>query len=301
MNVSINENAIEALELSFKRNYRGEVNHQKPIVSSDIFTDTLMSAIKAKCTTQQYQFIVYLVWKYGESVRLTRKNLKYGQRFFEEADQIREQYDLRKFDKYAIESTRLPALAYLQYKRRENDISTETTRETLRVDEYLEVEEGIPVLMFHRIQQVHNLARIQSMLGNRKTWMGMNRQMLGFLLGGENRFKEGYWDFNVLSSLPVDLRVLMSLQVLREVIDVSMKLDCHEEVLKTVLSDIPLIPFAVKGLGFDHWLAATQAIYQQSISLAHDHTSAFLKSLPGDAIMQDPIFRRSLLASYKAA
>lgn len=298
MEVAINKSVIRGLEGSLDLNFEGETKHQKPIVNTEIFDKMLSDVLREGCDDRYYKLIRFLCRKYTRSVQVTRTDLTIGSTIFEEADNLLRRYSFPKVDESLLAVSRLPALAYLQYKRKEDNLAIQTLKVMLDIDLYLAENKKFDVLVYHRIQQVHNLARIQSRIGGKEEWKFLNLQILMFLLGGQNRFEDSNWDFDVIRKLPEDLRVLMSIQVLSELVSVAFKLNAHQEVMREVLAEIEVIAFNVNGLSLGFWLQAKQSILNHDVDSFLFFSNEFLTLLPQDPLMQSVVFRKSLLDDY---
>lgn len=272
-----------------------ELGVSKPIVTQEIFTELFLGHLRAKCEESKYRLILYLVTKYGDSVKVMRSNLLLGRCYFDEAESTYTKYSFSSIEENYVALSRLPARAYLEYKQLDYEKSIKTTIEMIQIDEKLEDEDGFLVLLFHGIQQLHNLSRVYAIQNQLTVWCDVNYQIIKFLLTGRNECQYGNWQSSHMLELPPVLRTMMIIQVCQEFISISLKTNYHTAVSGLFGQLKSIIPIEGSGESFQYWLNYKKAFFEGDMNEVVKMIKKFLELVSEDFICQHKMLRLSLI------
>lgn len=127
--------------------------------SSDSFTDILTLLCRQKAGTH-WRTVNYLWDRYDGGLKYARQGkLNSAEQVFAEANTTRRPFVKIAMLDQLIDVLALPAIAYLRYKQENYDEAEHLLIKSIDSDAEL-LAEDIYILAFHRVQQLHNLARL---------------------------------------------------------------------------------------------------------------------------------------------
>jgi hypothetical protein len=190
------------------------------IKSEDIFSINLTNSIESKLTREEYITTYYIVGEYVKALGFTReKKISLSKFYYDYTDEIFKTKIKNDFIKKFISVTSLPSKAYYQYKVKNFDEAINLTIQSINIDHFLENEYDINILHMHKVQQVHNLARIFYGRNMYVEWADYIKQMLNYLI---NMKKPSYlkenWKSSSIEQSDIVLRKRMIMQLLNETI-----------------------------------------------------------------------------------
>ncbi|WP_018611875.1 hypothetical protein [Segetibacter koreensis] len=114
----------------------------------------------------------------------------------------------------------LSAKAYLEYKKNDFQQAFNDVQKALKIDELLIKDDKIGVFIFHSIQLIHNLIRLQSSTDNKNAGMQLCISTIQFL---QSRTTDLYFlsqkEKFVMLDYPRELKLALLAQVLLELVD----------------------------------------------------------------------------------
>lgn len=194
----------------------------------------------------------------------------------------------------------LPIQAFLSYKKKNYALAKEQTHETMLFDEKL--EQYNPALFYNKIQQLHNISRIEIREGNiENTFVVFNLLYRSLLLSEEVTYRGIQFSYEDSSESLKKLRKLMVIQITNEYILFLDKLDRKTEFLDRTFSEVIEKEMTIKGelISLLHWVKLKKnSINHQELDVdivkhfihdSADYTSTiFIDSLLNDIKEQKP-------------
>jgi hypothetical protein len=118
--------------------------------------------------------------------------------------------------------------AFLDCRDGNLEQARQRTFHSLVIDQELEDRYGHDYLILHRIQQVHNLARIEAYDHQSKRAIRLILEILGYLDGRLDRLSiQGEWGYNRIARQPPSDVVAMFIQVAGEIALIMAGMDCY--------------------------------------------------------------------------
>lgn len=156
--------------------------------------------------------------KFEKALLLARKaQYNQAEQAFSEGDSFKKMLQ-SKTDIALLDVFELPAVSYLHYKKQDYAQAEKLLWDAIENDTYLE-ENGFPILIGHRIQQIHNIARIYFKQGDFDKGCELIKASLNFLFLGEALDFGGEWSFESLKNyMPQKLKSVMEWQLATETI-----------------------------------------------------------------------------------
>ena len=138
-------------------------------------------------------------------------------------------------DLYSLIS--LPIQAFLSYKRNHYTLAKQQTYETMLFDEKL--EQYNPSMFYHKIQQLHNISRVEMKENNtEKTVEVFNLLYRSLLISEEVNYLDITFSYKDSSESLKKLRKLMLAQVTNEYIPFLDRLENRSEILYNTFSEV---------------------------------------------------------------
>jgi hypothetical protein len=185
-----------------------------------------------------------------------------------------------------------PVEAYLNYKKADYEASILNTTNVIRIDGFLESE--YPILFFHKIQQLHNVARIYCKTKQYEKASHIINLLFTCIICDTSIEWSGFLFDVKLFDENDTLRYLMGYQVFLESIsyisfieDETLKIDffeeCFDTVLKTKSNDLFLFVFL--------WTNTKKEFYKKS----NNYLNLFEKTIINSGVLFDASPLQSLL------
>lgn len=145
--------------LTALREYVGAIELNRTKKTDDLLFERGYNEMIEQHCNEKFNMAYYLK-NYHTALREARMNkLISAEKLIERAHSFVHFGKLTETEKIIYQSISLPIDAYIYYKRSMYAISIEKLEETIRLDWMLEEEH--PIVLFHRIQQLHNIYRIK--------------------------------------------------------------------------------------------------------------------------------------------
>lgn len=264
--------------------------------------------------------------RYERGLNHARKNnLQQAQQAFQEGDKLKNNLK-GELDKKLVNVFELPAVSYWYYKNADYEKAEELLWEVMRTDSFLETN-GFTILLAHRIQQLHNIARIHFKKNNFDKACDIINQTLRFAMFGEQPDFEGSWDFEQLQkAMTIEHRAIMLWQLASETTLFIHRYHpqefekyyqiafngLHELKPTSVDEDLHVLWFNLKNLylqneyaafvdgieAFINQIDANYIIYLYSLTVDLYNIHSELFTNPVDEILIEDIFRNLRLPSY---
>lgn len=162
------------------------------------------------------------------------------------------------------------AEAYLNYRRGDFDQAHNRTSEALAIDMVLEDEYGYHILLIHRIQLVHNLARIDARCMYLERAIELACQILSYLEGALEVLPiPGTWGYERVLRQPPELVAAMFAQVTSELALILAGKNCQ--------------------IGHDLFAVSSTNLQLQANSTCHSHPQAYAWLLIKQAFINNDI------------
>lgn len=154
----MSSNQQQAL-LTVLKEYVGAIESNRVKKTDDLLFERGYNEMIENHCNEKFKMAYYLK-NYHTALREARSNkLHSAEKLIERAHLFVDFGKLTEAEKIIYQSISLPIDAYLCYKRSMYALSIEKLEETIRLDWMLEEEH--PIVLFHRIQQLHNIYRIK--------------------------------------------------------------------------------------------------------------------------------------------
>lgn len=188
----------------------------------------------------------------------------------------------------------LPIHAFLSYKRSNYTLAKQQTHETMLFDEKL--EQYNPSMFYHKIQQLHNISRVEMKENNNENAVGIfNLLYRSLLLSEEVHYLDIKFSYQDSSESLKKLRKLMLAQVTNEYIPFLDRLDNRAEILYQTFSEVLNNQTAVDDelMSFVYWVklkwnSINQEEWNKDLIKNLIRSSAdFTSSIPIDSLLED--------------
>ncbi len=188
----------------------------------------------------------------------------------------------------------LPIHAFLSYKRSNYTLAKQQTHETMLFDEKL--EQYNPSMFYHKIQQLHNISRVEMKENNNENAVGIfNLLYRSLLLSEEVHYLDIKFSYQDSSESLKKLRKLMLAQVTNEYIPFLDRLDNRAEILYQTFSEVLNNQTAVDDelMSFVYWVklkwnSINQEEWNKDLIKNFIRSSAdFTSSIPIDSLLED--------------
>lgn len=191
--------------------------NNKIIRTEDIFSDNITEFIKDRTSKPEYETIFFIIGEYIKALNFCKeKRIALAEYYFSYADNLRDTQITKPLFFNFIRATEYPAKAYYYFKLKDYDNALKKTTLSIEIDTLLE-NDDIDVMQMHKIQQVHNLARIDFKRKNYENWLKKINSILNYLINlqepNDLLFK---WDKFKLEKIDGVLVQRMIMQVLNE-------------------------------------------------------------------------------------
>ncbi|PRB86348.1 hypothetical protein CQ022_08890 [Chryseobacterium culicis] len=188
----------------------------------------------------------------------------------------------------------LPIHAFLSYKRSNYTLAKQQTHETMLFDEKL--EQYNPSMFYHKIQQLHNVSRVEMKENNNENAVGIfNLLYRSLLLSEEVHYLDIKFSYQDSSESLKKLRKLMLAQVTNEYIPFLDRLDNRAEILYQTFSEVLNNQTAVDDelMSFVYWVklkwnSINQEEWNKDLIKNFIRSSTdFTSSIPIDSLLED--------------
>lgn len=188
----------------------------------------------------------------------------------------------------------LPIHAFLSYKRSNYTLAKQQTHETMLFDEKL--EQYNPSMFYHKIQQLHNISRVEMKENNHENAVGIfNLLYRSLLLSEEVHYLDIKFSYQDSSESLKKLRKLMLAQITNEYIPFLDRLDNRAEILYQTFSEVLNNQTAVDDelMSFVYWVklkwnSINQEEWNKDLIKNFIRSSAdFTSSIPIDSLLED--------------
>lgn len=190
----------------------------REIFQSNEFNKELTKQIEQKFDFANQMMIKVVAYKFQKGLILAREGkLDLSAQAFDEGRKMKSLLST-EFEKRVVEITEFTAVSYWYYKNNDFDNAKKLLWMIIRVDEELE-QNGFSILLGHRIQQLHNLARINFRMGDFEEGCFIINTVLLYMSKIRVIPFEGRWRIEDLDEgMPVKNRGLMFWQLTSETI-----------------------------------------------------------------------------------
>lgn len=187
------------------------------LVKNNIYTTTLNDLTRQRMGPH-WRAVNYLWNQYEKVIREARTgSMHAATQLLTEAETYRSQLAPAPWLSQLLDISALPAVAYLRYKQDRLAEAERLLRFSIESDAGL-LAEGYYILAFHRVQQLHNLARLYFKKQQLAAGAAFIREGLAFMLLGRTPSTGSGWQHQDVEAVPVRLRSDMSLQLAGEVL-----------------------------------------------------------------------------------
>jgi hypothetical protein len=218
------ENIIQQIDEMILAKKEAEIKTNKTridAVHGNIFGDILGQHIEETVKPQDLRSVNYGLSSYYKGLFEARKNLLSSANLtFQGIDKMRVNLDKDSIIKDILDSAALPAKAYLHYKQHNYDEAQKMLLNMIETDQRLIEQSDFYILEFHRIQQIHNLARLEFRRNNMNEGAGLIGQGLRYMLNYETPQIGEKWFPENISRAPFQLRSDMTMQFAMEAIGI---------------------------------------------------------------------------------
>ncbi|MDF7816462.1 hypothetical protein P1X15_02610 [Runella sp. MFBS21] len=261
----------------------GTSSTKRDLIHDNIYADTLTQLAKNYAATQ-WRSLSYLWTRYEKGLAEARNGqFQVSQRIFDEVQHYRHHTptDLSLFP-YLVEVSALPAIAYLRYKQK-NYAEAETMLVSAIGNDALLTAQGFYILEYHRIQQLHNLARLYFSQQRLEEAAGVIGQALRFMVYGHIPTLGDQWAENYLRQAPVQLRSDMLLQLSSETVSIFLNyLSTERELFEIAFKNLTFWePATPDERAMLEWFELKEAFYAPEVSEdILQRTVSFFKNQP---------------------
>lgn len=188
------------------------VKNSSPI---DRFSEILNQLVASRICNDMDLFLTISA-KYREVLKEARNNNLYRARAaLHEASIMKSGHPAHTLLYRLVDVSALPAEAYLLYKQGDYTGAEQLLMKSIN-DSFTLVEEGFFILEFHRIQQLHNLARIAYRLKHIEQGGHIINQALSYMLCHKEPLVGGKWSTRDMNASPASLKEDMIVQLALE-------------------------------------------------------------------------------------
>lgn len=217
---------IKALSKLYEKDILSVINYcsnniscqEFQIEEEEKFNTLFLNQIRIKNEKNISLKIKIITESYHKGLKQARKGkLNTAESYFKRGEKYRTGFDNEQ--NLIIDALTLPNISYLKYKKHLYEAAIIDLYSAINTIDQL-INKGYSFLHAHKIQQVHNLIRIQLKLGNTKTAMRFNSQLLQHIINKSTlEWKVGNWDPTLLLKVPTTLLESLTFQVANEMIN----------------------------------------------------------------------------------
>lgn len=192
------------------------LKNSRDVFNQNHFSVLLNEEIKEHIGLQRRLALKFGFSKYDKSLSLTKKSSFSESEFtFREGVKFKNSFQ-EPIDRALLDVFELPAVSYWHYKKNEYQQAELLLWQAIENDFFLE-KNGFPILSGHRIQQLHNIARIYFKVGDFDKGCKVIQSALTFLVKGVIPNFSGKWSYeDIENGMPNNLKSVMFWQLASE-------------------------------------------------------------------------------------